>query len=71
MVFIDDIIVYLKNEDDHMNHLRVVLQLHKDIEFFTKYSKCEFWLTSVKFHGRIISGEGVEVYPRKTEVVKN
>ena len=70
IVFIDDILVYLKNKGEHMDHLRLVLQVLTEHQLFAKYSKCEFWLRSVAFHGHIISSEGVEVYPRKTETVK-
>ena len=42
IMFIDDILVYAKNEDDHMGHFRVVLQTLKQHQLFTKYSKCEF-----------------------------
>ena len=44
IVFIDDIFVYSKNEDDHMGHLRAVLQNLKERQLFAKYSKCEFLL---------------------------
>ena len=71
IVFIDDILVYSKNESDHMGHLRVVLQILKEHQLFAKYIKCEFWLRSVAFHGHIISSEGVEVDLRKMEMVKN
>ena len=54
-----------------MDHLRVVLEFLHENQLLTKYSKCEFWLTSVAFHGHIISSEVVEFYPRKTEAVKN
>ena len=54
-----------------MGHLRVVLQTLKGHQLFAKYSKCEFSLRSVTFLGHIISSEGVEVDPRKTEAVKN
>ena len=53
-----------------MDHLRVVLQLLKENHLYAKYSKCEFWLRSIMFLGHIISSEGVEVDPRKTEMVK-
>ncbi|XP_069147980.1 uncharacterized protein [Solanum lycopersicum] len=71
IVFIDDILVYSKNEGDHMDHLRVVLQVLKENQLFGKYRKCEFWLSSVAFLSHIISSEGVEIDPRKTETVKN
>ena len=63
--------VYLKNMSDHMDHLRVVLQVHKEHQLFTKYRKCEFWLRLVMFLGHIISSEEFKVDPRKTEAVKN
>ena len=65
IVFIDDILMYSKNKGNHMNHLRVVLQVHKENQLFANCSKCEFLMRSVAFHGHIISSEGVEVYPNK------
>ena len=53
-----------------MNHLRVVLQVLKEHQLFAKYRKCEFCLRLVTFICHIIYSEGVEVDPRKTEVVK-
>ena len=55
IVFIDDMLVYLKNEEDDMGHLRVVLQTLKEHQMYAKYSKCEFWLRSVIFLCHIIS----------------
>ena len=54
-----------------MGHIRVVLQILKEHQLFAKYRKCNFWLRSVTFLGHIISTKGVEVDPRKTEVLKN
>ena len=54
-----------------MGHLRVVLQTFKEHQLYAKYRKCEFLLRSVTFLGHVISSEGVEVDPRKTEAVKN
>ena len=71
IVFINVILVYSKNESDHMGHLRVELQTLKEHQFFSNYSNCEFWLRSVTFLNRIISSERVEVDPRKMEAVKN
>ena len=53
-----------------MNHLRVVLQVLKENQLFSKYRKCEFWLRSVAFLGHIILSEEVEVDPREMEAVK-
>ena len=64
-VFLDDILVYSKNEGEHTNHLRVVLQVLNEHMFLSKYIKCEFWLRSGEFCSLIISSEGIEVDPRK------
>ena len=63
--------MYSKSEDVNMNHLRVVLQVLKEHQLFSKYSKCEFWLRSVAFLGHIISSEGIEVDPKNMKMVKN
>jgi hypothetical protein len=49
VVFIDDILIYSKTEEDHAYHLRVVLQRLRDHRLYAKFSKCKFWLDSVKF----------------------
>ncbi|WMV41235.1 hypothetical protein MTR67_034620 [Solanum verrucosum] len=71
IVFIDDILIYSRNEDKHANHLRIVLHVLKDRQMLAKFSKYEFWLKSVAFFGHIIFGKGIEIYPKKTEAVKN
>ena len=71
IVFIDDFLIYSKSEDDHMNHLRIVLQVLKDHQLYSKFSKCEFWLRSVAFLGHIFSSVGIEVDPKKMEAVKS
>ena len=53
VVFIDDILIYSKNEEDHAQHLRIVLQRLRDHHLYAKLSKCEFWLDSVKFLGHL------------------
>ena len=69
MVFIDDILVYSKNEEDHAKHLRIVLQHLRDHQLYAKFSKCEFWLDRVKFLGHTISSEGIAVDPSKVQEV--
>ena len=59
IVFIDDILVYSKNVDEHTLHLRIVLQTLKDKQLYAKFSKCEFWLNEVVFLGHVISGAGI------------
>ena len=69
VVFIDDILIYSKNEEDHAKHLRIVLQRLRDHQLYAKFSKCEFWLDSVKFLGHTISSEGIAVDPSKVQEV--
>ncbi|WMV43384.1 hypothetical protein MTR67_036769 [Solanum verrucosum] len=70
IVFIDDILIYSRNEEEHASHLRVVLQTLKDHQLFAKFNKCEFWLQSVAFLGHIVSSEGIRVDSQKIETVK-
>ena len=70
IVFIDDILIYSTNEEEHASHLRVVLQTIKDSQLFTKFSKCEFWLQSIAFLGYIVFSEGIRVDSQKIEAVK-
>jgi hypothetical protein len=61
VVFIDDILVYSKNKDEHEQHLRIILQCLYDQQLYVKFSKCEFWLKEVPFLGHVISVEGIVV----------
>ena len=63
VVFIDDILVYSKNEDEHKEHLRLVLEKLREHQLSAKFSKCEFWMKE-GFLGHVISGEGIAVYLR-------
>ena len=69
MVFVDDILIYSKSEEEHEDHLRVFLQILKGHQLYAKFRKCEFWLTEVKFLGHVVSAIGVSVDPEKVEVV--
>jgi hypothetical protein len=69
VVFLDDILVYLENEGEHAEHLRVVLNRLKENKLYAKFSKCEFWLKKVPFLGHILSGEGISVDPGKVQEV--
>ncbi|KAH0765418.1 hypothetical protein KY285_001289 [Solanum tuberosum] len=71
IVFIDGILIYSRNEEDHAIHLRIVLQTLKDRELYAKFSKCEFWLEPVAFLGHIVSGDGIRVNTQKIEAVQN
>ena len=69
VVFVDDILIYSQSEWEHEYHLRIVLQLLRDHQLYAKFSKCEFWLTEVRFLGHVVSASGVSVDPEKVEVV--
>jgi uncharacterized protein YihD (DUF1040 family) len=67
--FIDDILIYSKNEKEHAKHLQIVLQRLRDHKLYAKFSECEFWLDSVKLLGHAISKDGISVDPRKVQEV--
>jgi hypothetical protein len=69
VVFIDDILIYSKNEEAHAEHLRIVLQRLRDHKLYAKFSKCEFWLDIVKILGHTISKDGISVDPSKVQEV--
>jgi hypothetical protein len=69
VVFIDDILVYSKNDGEHEEHLRLVSQKLRDNQLYAKLSKCEFWLDEVPFLGRIISNGGIAVDPAKVKEI--
>ncbi|GKD59641.1 putative reverse transcriptase domain-containing protein, partial [Tanacetum coccineum] len=71
IVFIDDILIYFKTQEEHVEHLRLVLELLKKEKLYAKFSKCEFWLREVQLLGHVINGNGIHVDPSKIEVVKN
>jgi hypothetical protein len=69
IVFIDDILLYSENEEDHAEHLRVVLTRLRDHQLYAKFSKCEFWLKTVPFLGHVLSESGISVDPSKVQEV--
>ena len=70
IVFIDDILIYSRIEEEHASHSRLLQQTLEDRQLFTKFSKCEFWLQSVAFLGHIVSREGIHVDSQKIAAVK-
>ena len=68
-MFIDDILVYSKDEEEHKEHLRLVLEKLREHQLYAKFSKCEFWLKEIGFLGHVISAEGIAVDPSRVQSV--
>nr|GEU67951.1 hypothetical protein [Tanacetum cinerariifolium] len=71
IVFIDDILVYYKDKEEHGKHLKIILELLKKERLYAKFFKCDFWLDSVQFLGHVIDRKGVHVDPAKIEAIRN
>ncbi|GJT71925.1 putative reverse transcriptase domain-containing protein [Tanacetum coccineum] len=71
IVFIDDILIYSKDEEEHGKHLKIILELLKKERLYAKFSKCDFWLDSVQFLDHEIDCSGVHVDPAKIEAIKS
>jgi hypothetical protein len=71
VVFIDDILIYSENEEDHIEHLHIVLTRLHEHQLYAKFSKCEFWLREVPFLGHVLSDGGFMVDLTKVQEVLN
>ncbi|GKA80670.1 putative reverse transcriptase domain-containing protein [Tanacetum coccineum] len=71
IVFIDDILIYSKNKQEHEGHLKLILELLKKEELYAKFSKCEFWIPKVQFLGHVIEIQGIHVDPAKIDSIKD
>jgi hypothetical protein len=67
VVFIDDILIYSKNEEEHARHLRIVLTRLREHQLYAKFSKCVFWLEDIQFLGHVLSANGIAVDPNKVK----
>ncbi|GJV46668.1 putative reverse transcriptase domain-containing protein [Tanacetum coccineum] len=66
IVFIDDILIYSKSEEEHEVHLKTILDLLEKEKLYAKFSKCEFWLKEVQFLGHVVNRDGkIHKDPRK------
>jgi hypothetical protein len=69
VVFIDDILIYSRSEEEHEEHICLVLQKLQEHRLYAKLSKCEFWLKQVAFLWHVISKRGISVDPSKVQDV--
>jgi hypothetical protein len=67
VVFIDDILIYSKNEEEHDRHLRIILMRLREHQLYAKFSKCAFWLKEIQFLGHVLSAKGIAVDPSKVK----
>jgi hypothetical protein len=71
VVFIDNILIYYQSEEEHVGHLKMVLQRLREHQLYAKLSKCEFWIQEVLFFGHIINIDGLVVDPKKVADIMN
>ncbi|GJW21746.1 putative reverse transcriptase domain-containing protein [Tanacetum coccineum] len=71
IVFIDDILIYSKDEKEHEEHFKAILELLKKEKLYAKFSKCEIWIPKVQFLEHVIDSRGIHVYPAKIESIKD
>nr|GFB67681.1 putative reverse transcriptase domain-containing protein [Tanacetum cinerariifolium] len=71
IVFIDDILIYLKSKQEHEEHFNLISEFLKKEELYAKFSKCEFWIPKVQFLGHVFDSKGIHVDPAKIESIKD
>ncbi|GJW49903.1 putative reverse transcriptase domain-containing protein [Tanacetum coccineum] len=71
IVFIDDILVYSKSNEEHEANLRDILETLRKERLYAKFAKCEFWLQEIQFLGHVVNFKGIKVDPAKIKAVMN
>ena len=71
LVFLDDILIYSKNEEEHEEHLRIALQLLREHKMYAQLRKCDFYKDGIHYLGHIISDEGISMDLDRNEAIMN
>ena len=69
IVFIEEILIYSQSNEEHEDHLRIILHSFREHRLYAKFSKCKFWLTKVRFLEHVVSASGVSMEPKKVKEV--
>ena len=70
VVFIDDILIYSKYEEEHKEHLKIVLQELREHQLYAKFSKCDFFKDKIQYLGHVVTKEGIFVDPKKIKAIE-
>jgi hypothetical protein len=71
IVYLDDILIYSQNEEEHIDHVRQVLERLRKYKLYAKLSKCHFHQKKVKFLGVIVGENGVEMDTSRIETIRD
>ena len=71
VVFIDDILIYSKTEEEHKEHLKIVLRELQDHQLFAKFSKCDLFKDKIQYLGHVVTKEGISIDPKKIKVIED
>jgi hypothetical protein len=69
VVYLDDVLIFSKNEEEHAEHLRHVWEKLREHQLYAKFSKCEFWLSEVTHLGHVISKDGIAINPERVQAI--
>jgi hypothetical protein len=69
LIFIDDILIYSKTEEEHEQHLKIVLQTLREHKLYAKFDKCDFYQRKIQYLGHVISEDGIAVDPEKIKEI--
>ena len=71
VIYIDDILIFSKSEEEHVGHVQHVLENLRQNKLFAKLSKCDFAKDKVEYLGNIVSAQGIHPDPKKVSVIKD